>query len=85
MRTLALGLVAALGVAIAAPAVAEEFYVGGPRVGVEIGDGYRRHHDWREDRYRTEGFYRREGLERCSTTIIRRSDGSVRKIRRCRD
>jgi hypothetical protein len=31
---------------------------------------------------RSEGFDRGEGIERCRTTIIRRDDGSVRKIRR---
>lgn len=37
--------------------------------------------DWREGRERREG-WRSRG--RCQVTIIRRSDGSVRRIRRCR-
>ena len=85
MRTLMLGLVAAAGLAAAVPAVAQDVYVGGRGVGVEVNSGYHRDRDWRSDRFRTEGFARRDRFERCSTTIIRRDDGSVRKIRRCRD
>jgi hypothetical protein len=85
MRTLMLGFVAAAGLAVAVPAVAQDVYVGGRGVGVEFDSGRHRDHDWRSDRYRTDGFARHERFERCSTTIIRRGDGSVRKIKRCRD
>lgn len=89
MRVLTLCLLTATTLAFAAPAVAEDFYVGGPGVGVEIGHdrGYYRDRDWDRDHYRhyrTEGFDRRGG-ERCRTTVIRRGDGSVTRERRCRD
>jgi hypothetical protein len=84
---------AVAGLALAIPASAEDLYVGGGGVGVDI-DGPSYHRDGYRDRdydhgarvyRRTEGFDRYEGVERCRTTIIRRDDGSVRKIRRCRD
>lgn len=73
------------GVALASPAFAEDFYVGGRAggvgVGVDVGPGY--HHRYRERDVYTSGYDR--GYERCRTTVIRRDDGSVKKIRRCRD
>ena len=93
MRTTLITL-AAIGVLAAAaiPASAEDVYVGGRAggvgVGVDIGGpGYRDRDFDRGDRAyrRTEGFGRYEGGARCRTTIIRRDDGSVRKIQRCRD
>jgi hypothetical protein len=85
MRALAFGLVAA-AITVAIPASAEEFYVGGPGIGVEVGN-HHHYRDWDRDRdvrvyHRTDGYDRGE---RCRTTIIRRDDGSVRRIRRCRD
>ena len=91
MRGLALGLFAAASLALAIPASAEEFRIGVPGVGVEIGSGpHYRDRDRYDDRdvvvrRRTEGFDRREGVERCQTTTIRRDDGTVERIRRCRD
>ena len=86
MRMLAMGLIAAASFAVAAPAVAEDFYVGGRGVGigVDVDTGYRHHRDW--DRDRTTGYdrYHERGSARCRTTIIREG-GEVRKIRRCRD
>lgn len=86
MRVISIGLLVAAGLAMAIPASAEDFYVGGRGVGVgvDVDSGYHRDRDWRSDRYRTEGYDRREGFERCRTTIIREG-GTVRKIRRCRD
>jgi hypothetical protein len=88
MRTLAIGLITVAGIALAAPAVAEDFYVGGGGFGVEVDSGYRHHRDWDGNRRYREG-YRSYGSDRwdrprCRTTIIR-EDGMVRKIRRCRD
>jgi hypothetical protein len=84
MRMLAIGLITVASMAVAAPAVAEDFYVGGRGGGVEIDSGFRHHRDW--DRDRTTGFERRDrDSGRCSLTIIRRDDGTVRRIRRCRD
>lgn len=71
------------GLVLAAPASAEEFVgarVGPVGVGVDV--DHPRHHD---RVYRTEGYDRYHGAERCRTTVIRHSDGSVRKIKRCRD
>jgi hypothetical protein len=72
------------GLALASPALAENLYVGGRAggvgVGVDVGPGY--HRGDRERDVYTSG-YDRGG--RCSTTIIRRGDGSVKKIKRCRD
>jgi len=87
MRKLAIGLVAVTGIALAAPAVAQDVYVGGRGggvgVGVDVDSGYRHHRDW--DRDRTVGFDRDyDRGARCRTTIIREG-GEVRKIRRCRD
>jgi hypothetical protein len=94
MKLVTIGLITVIGIAVAAPALAEDVFVGGRvggvGVGVDVGgpgyyhDGYRHYN--RGDRvYRTEGFDRHEGVERCRTTIIRRDDGSTRKIQRCRD
>jgi len=80
MRGTLLVVAALAGLALAAPASAEDTFVGarvGP-VGVGVDVGHRHH-------YRTEGYDRVYGAERCRTTIIRHSDGSVRKIKRCRD
>jgi hypothetical protein len=82
MRKLTLGILTVAGLAVAAPAVAQDVYIGGRGVGVEIDNGHR-YRD-RELRIRTEGYDRSYG-ERCRTTIIRSSDGSVKKIKRCRD
>jgi hypothetical protein len=92
MRMLAYGILAAAGVALAAPAFAQGVYVGGHGggvgVGVDVDSGYRhRDRDWDGDRsyrrsYRAYGY--EPNYQRCSTTIIR-ENGMVRKIRRCRD
>jgi hypothetical protein len=94
MKTTLITLAAICGLAAASiPVSAEDVFVGGRvggvGVGVDVGGpGYYRDRDYdRDDRVyrRTEGFDRYEGVERCRTTVIRRDDGSVRKIRRCRD
>ena len=78
-------LVTALaGLALASPAPAQDVYIGGRAggvgVGVDVGPGYRH---YRDREVYTSGYDR--SYERCRTTIIRRDDGSVRKIRRCRE
>jgi len=88
MRTLTIGLLATAAVALAVPANAEDYYVGGPGVGVEF-DTHHHYSDWDRDRdvrvYRgTEGFDRWRG-EGCRITVIRRADGSVTRVRRCDD
>lgn len=77
-------MTALAGLAIASPALAEDVYIGsrggGIGVGVDVDSGY--HRSYRDRDVYTSGYDRRG---RCETTIIRREDGSVRKIRRCRD
>ena len=85
MRALAIGLVVATGLALAIPASAEELRIGVPGVGVEIGSHRDRDRD--DVRIRTDGYERSRGDrgDRCTTTTIRSDDGSVKRIRRCRD
>jgi hypothetical protein len=85
MRGTLIAVASAALLAVIVPASAEDAFVGVPGVaGVEIGPGYHRDHDWRRDHYRTEGFDRSYG-ERCRITIIRHSDGTTTRERRCRD
>jgi len=78
-------LTALAGLTLASPALAQDVYIGGRGggvgVGVDVGPGY--HRGYRERDTYTTGYDR--SYERCSTTIIRRGDGSVKKVRRCRD
>lgn len=90
MRKITLGLLAAAAVALAVPANAEDYYVGAPGVGVQF-DTHHHYRDWDRDRDRdvrvyrgTEGFDRWRG-EGCRTTVIRRADGTVERVRRCND
>jgi hypothetical protein len=76
-------LTALAGLTLASPALAQDVYIGGRGggvgVGVDVGSpGY--HRGYREREYTT-GYDR--SYDRCRTTIIRRGDGSVKKIRRC--
>jgi hypothetical protein len=89
MRLLTIALLTASGVALAAPAMAQDVYVGaGPRgVGIGVDTGPRVYRDGYRDRdvYRTERRVYTEGSargENCRTTIIKR-DGMTKKIRRC--
>ena len=77
MRMLALGLLAAAGIALAGPATAQGVYFGaGPGgVGVAVGSDH-----YNRDRYRERVVVR----ERCRTIIIHDEDGMTRRIRRCR-
>lgn len=88
MRSIYIGLLAAAGLAVASPAVAQGIYLGGPGVGVQIGgpgyyhDGPRyRAYESDRPRHQTYGYSGRE--PGCRTITIRRDDGSVRRIRRC--
>ena len=88
MRLLTIALLTASGVALAAPAMAQDVYVGaGPRgvgIGVDTGprvyrEGYRDRDVVVQRRVYTDGSSRRDN---CRTTIIKR-DGMTKKIRRC--
>jgi hypothetical protein len=86
MRGTLIVAASAVALALIVPASAEDAFIGVPGVaGVEIGSGHHRDRDWRSDHYRTEGFNRREGFERCRTTIVRHSNGMTTRERRCRD
>ena len=79
-------MTALAGLALATPALAQDVYVGTSRhggigVGVDVDRGYDRPR--REREVYTSGYDRSRG--NCETTITRRSDGSVRKVKRCRD
>jgi hypothetical protein len=79
MRTIALGMLAAIGIAMAVPANADEVRVGVGPVGVSVGD--HDHHDraWRHRHERiTVGAAHRD----CKTVIIHK-EGMTKKIRRC--
>ena len=89
MRLLTIALLTATGVALAAPAMAQDVYVGaGPRgvgIGVDTGprvyrEGYRDRDVVVQRRVYTDGSSR--GERNCRTTIIKR-DGMTKKIRRC--
>jgi hypothetical protein len=88
MRKLFIGLTAVAGIALASPALAEGFYFGGPGVGVGVDVGPRYYRDYDAPRYRAydydrpryRGSYAYGG---CRTITIERSDGSVRRVRRC--
>jgi hypothetical protein len=92
MRTVALGLIAAAGIAMAAPAAAQGVYVGAGPVGVGVGvgpgpgyydDGYYgpRYAVPYRDGYRYDRDYAYAGD--CRVKIIRHGNGSVTRIRRC--
>ena len=90
MRKILLGLVALGGIGLATPVFAQGFSLEAPGVDVEVGrrDRYydRGYRDYDRPRYREyRGYDRAYGYraEGCRTIIIRRDDGSVRRIRRC--
>ena len=83
MRATTIGLIAAIGIAVALPAHAEEAYVGVGPVGVGV--GVRDHdHEWRHHyaRDRDEVVIRRH--RDCRMTVIH-EDGMTKRIKRCRD
>jgi hypothetical protein len=92
MRKLAIGLLAAAGIALAGSASAQGFYVGagpgGVGVGVGVGPGYYGH-SYYDDDYRWGSGYRAyayeggPGYARCRTTLVRNSWGELRRVRRC--
>jgi hypothetical protein len=81
MRKLAIGLLAAAGIALSLPANAEGVYIGAGPVGVGNGyyqDGWRSHYAYDDD----DAVVVRRHRDHCRVTVIRRH-GEVRKIRRC--
>jgi len=88
MKALALGVLAAAGIAMATPAVAQGVYFGAGPGGIGVGvspgyhDGYRRGYgSYGYDRgYRAYGYDR--GSARCRTRLIETPYG-VKRIQRC--
>ena len=87
MRKMLIGLIALGTVAVATPVIAQGIYLEAPGVDVEVGRRDRGYRDYDRPRYREYRDYDRAygyREEGCRTIIIRRDDGSVRRIRRCR-
>lgn len=86
MKTVALGMLAATGLALAFPASAQDVYVGaGPGgVGVGVGPGYHDGYGYR-DRYRRSYDYDddRSYARDCRVKIIHHRNGDVTRVRRC--
>ena len=83
MRLVTLALLAAGSLTVAAPAIAQDVYVGagheGVGVGVDIGPRHYRDRVYTERRYRDDDY----AYARCHTTIIKRH-GYTKRIRSCR-
>ena len=88
MRKLAIGILAAAGVALSAPAMAQGFWVGAGPVGVGVGVGpgygyYDRDYYWGPG-YRSYAYDYDRGYGYRHCRIIREDfNGHIRKIRRC--
>ena len=68
----------------AAPAVAASVTQPGSTVGVPAGAPPTGQPGWRERNYRDRNYgYERDRFGGCRTVMIERSDGSVRRVRRC--
>ena len=87
MRVLTVALLTASGIAFAAPAFAQDVYVGAGRsgvgIGVDVGPRHYRDRDYYTERrvYVDDDDVRARG--RCRTVIIKR-DGMTKRITRCR-
>jgi hypothetical protein len=87
MRKLAIGILAAAGVALAVPASAQGVWVGAGPVGVGVGvgpgwgyyDGYYDH----GPRYRSYAYDNDYGYRRHCRIVREDFNGYVRKVRRC--
>ena len=88
MKALLLSLLAVATVLIATPnsvaPASAQLRVETPVGGVRVGPSHRRERDYDRRRHRDRDYDRRSHRDRCTTTIIRRSDGSRTRIRRCR-
>jgi len=83
MRTLAIGLLAAAGIAMAIPAQADDVRVGVGLNGVGVGIGHR-DRDWHHHYARERDVVVHREARHCRVTIIHR-DGVTRRIKRCHD
>ena len=84
MRKIALGLLAAAGIALSVPANAESVYIGAGPAGVGVGvddhhhEGWRSHYAYDDD----DAVVVRRHRDHCRVTIVHEGN-EVRKIRRC--
>ena len=83
MRTLALGMFAAIGIAVAVPAFADDVRVGVGPNGVRVGEHHDRDRDVRVRHVRREHVTVGYGHRNCKTVIIH-EHGMTKKIKRCR-
>jgi hypothetical protein len=86
MRVLTVALLTASGIAFAAPAFAQDVYVGAGRSGVGIGVDVGPRHYRDRDYYTERRVYvddEARGRGNCRTVIIKR-DGMTKKVTRCR-
>jgi hypothetical protein len=83
MRMLALGIIAAAGIALAGPAAAQGVYFGAGPGGVGVGVDNYNHGYYRDRDYDRGRIVVRERHRECRTIIVR-EDGMTRRIRRCR-
>lgn len=88
MRTVAIGLLAAAGVALSVPASAQGVYVGAGPGGVGVGVGPDYYDGPRDDGPYRDRYSRTERDDYvyagdCRVKIIRHEDGRVTRIRRC--
>ena len=87
MRTLAIGILAAAGVALSVPASAQGVWIGaGPvGVGVGVGPGYYGYYDGYDygPRYRSYAYDDGYTYRRHCRVVRENINGYVRKIRRC--
>lgn len=85
MRKLAIGILAAAGVALSMPASAQGVWVGaGPvGVGVGVGPGYGYYDRGYYDAPRYRGYAYDDGYRRHCRVVRENINGYVRKVRRC--
>jgi hypothetical protein len=76
-----LGLMALASIALATPAAAQTVYLDGRGVSVGVGE---RHHNRPRHHYRSHRGHDAYASDRCTTTRIVRSNGSVKTVRTCR-
>jgi hypothetical protein len=83
MRTLAIGLIAAAGLALAIPAQADDVHVGVGVNGLHVGVGDRDHHrDWRHHYARERDVIVDRDHRHCRVTVIHK-EGMTKRIKRC--
>ena len=84
MRKLAIGILAAAGVALSVPASAQGVWIGAGPVGVGVGPGWGYYDGYYDGpRYRSYAYDNDYGYRRHCRVVREEFNGHVRKIRRC--